>query len=356
MRQSRAVIWIVAVMLAGIVWGVCGTDAKLVGIRSMLAVVVFGGVGLVGEAILLWLDLRRPIARTRAGDLRPPDGYWEVRPIAGAEGVANPVDPKFLAFRHFGPAGGGPRGEGDTPSGLAGRVLLVSLFVGRYGASWSEAEIASVLRALGRSAEWIEREAQRWGARVNVDLASTYFAADDPADPDVVVQFIPEGDHHGPFEAQADSKSIASASRAALALGFADIAELMRTVRERVSAETIVWIVHPRSAGRSLAIPPTESPVPGVALAVCYAREANFPEPLASPPFPDPTTFVHEVLHLFGATDKYQEPLSSFPQGWVSDRDVMCLYQSALPRLRVDRLTAREVGWIGEASPAMEKL
>lgn len=356
MSYPRPALWTTAVMLAGAAWLVGGTDSRLAAVRPMLALVVLGGVGLAGEALLLWRDIRKPSRPARPRDLRPPDGRWEVRSIAGAEGAANPVDPRFHAFQRFGANPDVLSTDGAAPPGLAGRILLVSLFVGRYGSSWSDAEIAAVMRALGRGAEWIEREAQRWGVSVNVDLAATYFAADDPTDPDVIVRFVPEGDHVGPFEAQADAKTIASASRAASSLGFADIVELIRAVRGRCAADIVVWLVHQRAAGRSLAIPSNESPVPGVALAVCYAREASFPEPLDSPPFPDPTTFVHEVLHLFGATDKYQEPLNSFPRGWVSDRDVMCLYQTALPRLRVDRLTAREIGWLVETPAKMEKL
>jgi hypothetical protein len=354
MNRLRIGLWSAAALLAAASWAMAAPGTRLADFRPMLALIVLGGAGLAGEALLLLLDLRRPPPERSPSDVRPPDGRWEIRPLAGAEGRPNEKDPRFRAFERFGSDDGGPEADRPAPRALVGRVLIVSLFVGRYGSSWSDAEIAAAMRALGRAAEWIERQAQRWGQAVNVDLAATYFAADDPADADVVVQFVPEGDHEGPFEAQADAKTIASSSRAALALGFADVAELMRAVRRRASADVVVWIVHPRAAGRSLAIPEPESPVPGVALAVCYAREASFPEALDSPPFPDPTTFVHELLHLFGATDKYKEPLSTFPSGWVSDRDVMCLYQRALPRLQVDRLTAQEIGWDPGAAPAQE--
>jgi hypothetical protein len=352
MRRGRAAVWTAAALLAAASGAIATADSRLRPFRPILTLAVFGGVGLAGEAGLLIVDLRRPARPPSPRKPRPPDGRYEIRPIPGAEGRPNPVDPRFYAFERFSPGEVSAADEPPSPTSLSGHVLIVSLFVGRYGSSWSDEEIAAAMRALGRAAEWIEREAQRWGAAVNVDLAAPYFAADDPAEEDVVVQFVLEGDHVGPFEAQADAKTIASTSRAAAALGFADIAALMQAVRQRAEAETVVWIVHLRAAGRSLAIPAAESPVPGVALAVCYAREESFPEPLDSPPFPDPTTFVHELLHLFGATDKYKEPLSAFPRGWVSERDVMCLYQRALPRLRVDRLTAREIGWIEEARPA----
>lgn len=312
----------------------------------MLGLVVAGVIGLGGEAWLLLGDLRRPRPSTTPTDLRPPDGHFERAPIPGAVGIPNSFDPELLRFERFEDEPPRPAAV-DRPAAeaLLGRVLVVSLFVGRFGRPWSDSEIAATFRALGRAAQWIEREALRWQATVNVDLAATYFAAEDPDSPDVEVQFVPEGDHVGPFEAHADSKTIASASRAALALGFADIEAMMRAVGRRCQTDAVVWLVHLRAGGRSLAIPGRESPVPGVALAVCYAREASFPEPLDGPPFPDPATFAHEALHLFGATDKYREPLRTYPAGLVTRSDIMCLYEDRLSRLRVDRLTAREIGW-----------
>ncbi len=94
-----------------------------------------------------------------------------------------------------------------------------------------------------------------------------------------------------------------------------------------------------------MAIPDDLTELIGVSLALCYAREANFPEPLHRPPYTDPVTVVHELLHLFGASDKYAVPLSSFPPGSVTSRDVMRLDSSRLERLRIDRATAAEIGW-----------
>ena len=84
---------------------------------------------------------------------------------------------------------------------------------------------------------------------------------------------------------------------------------------------------------------------PGVGLGVCFSREASFPEPLQGPGRVDPTTVAHELLHLFGATDKYGQPLRSFPPGSVSSRDIMRLNHDQLTRMTIDSLTASEVGW-----------
>ena len=79
--------------------------------------------------------------------------------------------------------------------------------------------------------------------------------------------------------------------------------------------------------------------------AVSYAREANFPEPLRHPPYTDPVTIVHELLHLFGASDKYGVSLRSFPPKSVTTREIMRLDEPSLSRSRIDPLTAAEIGW-----------
>ncbi len=83
-----------------------------------------------------------------------------------------------------------------------------------------------------------------------------------------------------------------------------------------------------------------------MSLAVCYPRESSFPEPLTGSPRVDPVTVVHEMLHLFGATDKYGRSLRDFAPGSVSSREVMRLSETRLSRLRIDPSTAEEIGWV----------
>ena len=68
--------------------------------------------------------------------------------------------------------------------------------------------------------------------------------------------------------------------------------------------------------------------------------------PTDLPTITDPVTIVHEVLHLFGASDKYGVPLRSFAPGSVTNRDVMRLDETSLLRVQIDPLTAREIGWL----------
>jgi hypothetical protein len=230
---------------------------------------------------------------------------------------------------------------------LLGTIAIVSAFVGRHRRPWSDSEIAQAHAALLHAGEWIEREAIRWAAPLNIALASTYFVAeDDSRADDVEMMFVPEGDTVGPLEARAVTKALIDSSRVAAQLGFRDAVDWWAQIKPRLEADVLVWLLHPRCAGRSLAIPLDQTELSGVSLAVCYARESSFPEPLAGPPFTDPVTVVHELLHLFGASDKYGVPLRDYPPGSVTSRDVMRLNETRLSRLRIDPRTAWEVGWV----------
>jgi hypothetical protein len=306
--------------------------------------------GLAGEVGSLLFALRRAPARVAPVSTRPADGVVGVTPVAGARGEPNAYDPAFRRFEGWEsepPAAADARalpGPRHAPP-LLGRVVWISLFVGRDGRSWSDGAIADAHASLRRAGVWIEREAMRWNAPVNVELADTYFVADDDAAEDVVVAFQREGEDEGPLERDAVAKALIGLSRAAALLGFRDGVDLVAGVNRRIEADAHVWLVHPLRAGRSLAVPLDQTELAGVSLAVCYAREESFPEPLTRPPYTDPATVAHELLHLFGATDKYGVPLRSFPAQTVTARDVMRLSQSSLSRLRIDPLTADEIGW-----------
>jgi hypothetical protein len=282
-------------------------------------------------------------------EARPADGAVGIAAMAEVRGEPNPRDLRFRRFvaREPSPVDEGTaRLEPGRPAPpMLGRVVLISIFLGRDGKGWSDAEIAEAHDALRRAGGWIEREAIRWGAPVNVDLADTYFVAEDDAPDDVEVTFIPQGEQVQPLEGQATLKALTATTRAAGRLGFRDAVDLIARINPRVEADARVWLLHPRRAGCSLAVPLDATELAGVSLAVCYAREANFPEPLSRPPRTDPVTIAHEALHLFGAEDKYGLPLRSFPPGSVTARDIMRLNDMPLARYQIDPLTASEIGW-----------
>ena len=292
-------------------------------------------------------------------DPRDADGVVEILSIEGLDGIPNRFDARFSRFEPSpssrlnqapAPVAAAPRRQ--TPR-LGGRVVLMSLYVGRDGRRWTDEEVARSHRSLERAGGWLEDQAQRWGAPLNVVVSQVYFETIDEVEEEVEIEFVPEGEQFGPLEAKAELKCQASASCASARLGFADFADLAGRVSLLLPADYWVWLLHPLQAGRSLAIPEPEATLPGVNLAVCYSREAGFPAPLAMSmsPFTDPVTIVHELLHVFGASDKYGLPLSHFPAKEVTARDVMVLKYESLSRIRVDPLTAREIGWLDPGLP-----
>jgi hypothetical protein len=349
--SSRRTIWTVGLLVnLGLVAGLVWDEAW----RRL--VVPVGLIGLAASAMVAEVaSLRSPPGRSKPPPgARLADGVVDLLPIAGSEGEANPVSPRFRRFERLREIPGEPgrvdRLPADGPA-LLGRVALISVFVGRDGSGWSDDEIARGLGAVERAGLWIERQAKLRAVPVNLGLADVYFRVQDDEVDAVEVAFGAEGDDVGPMEAHASTKAVILASRAAAALGFADVVDLVGKVGPRVIADARVWLFHVRRSGRSLAIPALESEIPGVGLALCYSREASFPEPLKQPARVDPVTVAHELLHLFGASDKYGVARESFSPGSVSHRDIMRLNQDRLDRMAIDPLTASEIGWVGGDLP-----
>jgi hypothetical protein len=349
--SARGIVWIVG--LIGIVLAVLASpwSEGWREVGPLVVVLALALIGLLGELSALAWTARSRTVRHGPTDLPPADGTVGIAPMAGVRSEPNSSDPRFRRFQSREPGAassslvGRERGTQATPP-LLGRVVLISVFIGRDGHPWTDAEVARAHAAMLRAGHWLEREAIRWNASVNLDLAETYFVVDDDEPEDVEIAFFPQGETMQPFEAHAVTKALTGASRAAIRLGFPDAAAMIGDVNPRVRADARVWLLHPRQAGHSLAVPLEETELAGVSLAVCYACEANFPEPLTRPPFTDPVTIAHELLHLFGASDKYGVSIRAFPPKSVTTREIMRLDETSLSRTRIDPLTAREIGWV----------
>jgi hypothetical protein len=323
--------------------------SSMVGVRWWILL----SAGLSGLAVIAWiLSGVRLTPGAISGllvDQAPPDGEVPLIHVRGLSGRANEVIPEIAAFdgvqERLAALGGATRGPRARK--LLGRVALFSVFVGRDGQSWNDGEVAEAFRAMERAGRWIEAEASDWGVPVNIERVRIYFRADDPQQNEELVELTLSNDPYETIldEDQADLKGLASASRAAVALGFHDLADLVGEVDGRVDHDATVWMVFLMRSGRSSAIGSTDFLSPGVELILCYGREATASEPLVGLPFVDPVTLAHELMHNFGATDKYGTSLKEFPTGSVTERDIMRLDTERLGKLRVDPLTAMEIGW-----------
>ena len=340
--------WLLGAALGSSLSACLAADPSTRHLAVSLGLLALALAGLLAEFVALIGAGRGRARRFAPHDATPADGVVGVAALVSLDGRANAVDPRWRRFQS--PAGGDlpPRPgflEAEASPSLLGRITVFSIFLGADGRGWTDGEIARGHASLERAGTWIEREAARLGAPIHVELAGVYFQSEEESAAAVELGFVAEGEDVGPLEADAGVKYLAMASRAAARFGFADAADLQGRVNELVRSDRRVWLLHLRQAGRSIAIPASESDLAGVGLAVCFAREASFPEPLGGPGRVDPTTVVHELFHLFGASDKYGTPLRSFPPKSVSSADIMKLDHDHLGRMRVDALTALEVGW-----------
>ena len=190
----------------------------------------------------------------------------------------------------------------------------------------------------------------RQNVALNLEAIDTYFAAGDDHQETVELAVSVEQYRSTIDEADIDLMGIASASRAAIQLGFSDLGELIGSVDPLVDHDLTVWFVHLLREGRSRAVEADRFRFPGARLALCYARESSISSRLVGVPYVDPVTLAHELLHLFGASDKYGTPLRTFPADSVTSRDIMRLDRERLGQLRIDPLTAWEIGWTANRS------
>ncbi len=350
--HGRLWAWLIGTLC---LFGVLAVAAVLGTLRWPTAVGL--GVGwLVGVGLIEAAIRKEPADRPEpARDVRPADGRVGVAALAGVRREPADWDRRFGRLTGLeGDEPGRPRSRPwrQSPE-LVGRVVVLSVFLGRDGRGWNDRELAEAHRSLERGAAWIEGEARRHGVAVNIDLADTYIVVDDvEASRPAAIEFGLGAEGVEPFERDREVDLIAASSRAVarLGLGVHDLAALIGAIEPRVEADRRAWLLHPRSAGRSWAVSEVELGLPGVNLAVCYARESGFSEILQEKPYADPVSVVHELLHLFGATDKYGVPLRNFSPGSVSRRDVMRLDFNVLGSLRIDPLTASEIGWRNPAA------
>jgi hypothetical protein len=321
------------------------------GLGVWLALLGLGLVGLVIEVARLTLRARASRARRAEGETRVEPYPGGIAPVALEPKEPNLRDDRF--FRYSGPFRPGEGEEPGPPSpwgktaspALLGRVALVSMFIGSDGRAWADSEIARWTASIEWAARWIRRQAERYGADVAVGVADTYFHVEGDRTPETEIGYAWTGAELGLFEMNSITRALTLMSRAAAQLGFRDSVDFVREVGARLDGATPVWLLHLRRAGRSFAVPLELTELDGVSLALCYALNKNFPDSIVRSPVPDAAMIAHEILHLFGASDKYGMPLDAFRPGLVTSREIMRLDVDRLDRLRVDPLTASELGW-----------
>lgn len=326
-----------------------------------------GGVVPILTAFAVWVSLGLTfelgfwVARRRRWQTRlelrapmPADGRVEVVPVGSAQTHVNSIDRRFGALINWADEAskphqyttGGAITDLPFPRPMVGRVALASIFLGRDGVAWSDEEIAEAHKYIWRGAEWIERQAQAWSAPMNVSLCQAYVTGveNDTRD-DTKLELVNEEYREAFFDAEETRRVVAAVHLAVRDQFGCDLETLTTRIANNVEADHLVWVLHSRSEGRSQSIDDATAGVGRIPIAICYARESELCAPLSGPPFVDPVTVIHEVLHAFGARDAYGTSTRRFAPGEVSERDIMLLHTNSLSRLRIDAHTARAIGW-----------
>jgi hypothetical protein len=222
--------------------------------------------------------------------------------------------------------------------------------VDRPESPWTDGEIAEVFRALRVCSAWLARQASRYRVALDAGSDGLYYHTEDPQEDEVPLGFRGEAGRVTLVSKAGAAHALAVASRWVSRVGFRDIVRFVGHVQRSVAADSWVVLFHPREAGRSFAIPAEISLHRCVELAVCYAQHAPLRGEVRGRIRPSPSTYAHELLHLFGATDKYDVvSLDDFPPGSVTERDIMRCSHYDLEHLRIDPLTAAEIGWPADA-------
>ena len=181
---------------------------------------------------------------------------------------------------------------------------------------------------------------------MNLELADTYFVFDDDAEDEVAVGFAQEGDDVGPFEEDATTKALVTATRAAVAARVPRRRRPVPAPSPPASRPTpTVWLMHPRQAGRSFAVPVEDSALRGrqpgrlLPAGIVVPRAADRARP-GRPGDGRPRTAAPV------RRDRQVRPVAPRLRPAVGlVARVMRLSETRLSRLRIDPFTAAEIGW-----------
>lgn len=344
----RITYWLTGPALIVLLAGLARGDQR--DLVRILAFALWVSWGLALEVGSLVRDVKSKAARPVQGP-RPADGRVEITSVRNMTVEPFPLDVRFQRLvQKLNPSRNSsvPLACGSVPRPTAplGHIALGSFFIGRDGRAWTDREIADTLNALARAARWVEAEAALWSAPLNVSQLSPFVVGMDasPRTPGVLLKGIEE--HQSAlFDPTESAQLLHAAGAIATEHGFASLLDLINTFSANVDADLVIWYLHSLSQGRSHLLAEEEGPALAPRAAICYAREDEPPDRWSGTVVPDPCTFAHELMHAFGATDKYGVSSSHFPPGEVSPHDIMRLDMNRLSQLRIDPMTARELGW-----------
>lgn len=209
---------------------------------------------------------------------------------------------------------------------LKGTLAIHNIFVDCLPNHWDEKEINAVERALRECCAWIKREASKYSITVDTRISENHFIA--------------KSDRLPPSARNSRDEIFEWSSNVLKSIDFEDMQHYAHTFQEEEKAENWITFFHVQVAGRSYAFDSTA--ITPIEFLVCFSEYADTPERKTLHTIrPDPREYAHEILHLFGAKDKY-ETSDKHPLTDIMNR----LDKFSLELLSISKPTAQEIRWI----------
>lgn len=192
---------------------------------------------------------------------------------------------------------------------LSGKVALLTVFLKRDPEDWSEKRKNGFFNAINNSEDFLKREAQRYGA--SLELSGYYFEVDVPADANPMRGFDLIKDY----------------------FSYPDMESLQRAYEEMLHVDEAAFLLLFDSGGRSFAVKQDKCDrYASQELSVIFFVRSDEEELSFA--------ITHELLHQFGAVDFYfPKQVRQTAEKYLPD-SVMCSRCNT-----VDDLTAYLVGW-----------
>ena len=218
---------------------------------------------------------------------------------------------------------------------MIGTIAPLRFWICAAGEPWSERERRNAEIACTDAYSWLEGQALRYGVSLRFGAGREFGA------PRAIQLERSQG------ELDADLQSIEWMQVVASQLGFRDPGQIIDEIEQEQGPDGMHALLLIKRSGRSYAvsIPGDPEARHALAAAACYVADE---ETLAA-------TIAHEVLHLHGAWDLYEDnPTPEGPHEYAKllfPNDVMHRVAPRLTELEVSDLTAWRIGWCCKAEP-----
>jgi hypothetical protein len=211
--------------------------------------------------------------------------------------------------------------SGSTANKLLGEITTVHIFVSTLGNEWSRTDKDKVKKVINAGHTFLTRRGSEQGKVVKFHAS---YVGDMT---DVVVEKLPRSFEYGN---DPDFRSDGLAKH----LGFSNQGELLKFTRDNSPSREVVFFVWVNGKGRSYAMFP-------------FGEDLRRSIVFYNSPALE-FTYAHELLHMFGAPDLYEEQAGAFLATNIDifyPNDIMHASSYDINKLDIGLITASYIGW-----------